>query len=360
MRRLRDIPEEEIFELVERLDVRGPRYTSYPTVPVWLFSRLPSMEKIHHLLTTAIYAGWGLITVSLLFMMTWMFRLKSKGEVLHAHLAGMRALWAAVDIANRVFGKLDRRKILLVGAGETTRLAAKYLAEFGGNSWRVSNRTQANAEDFAASLGGSAVAFPPSEADIAWADLIVSATSSPEPVIREEAANGALHLRKDPMLILDLAVPRDVDARIRDFDNVYLYGIDDFHDIVRANLKAREREAVRAEKLIAKQVEEFVTWYRENRVAPTIRQLKEVLEAIRMAEVRNNARRFTPENREQVDEFSKSLMRKVTSLIIGNMKRASLDRDDLSLAKAVSMAFAPSDDTDVDQILEKLDYELSH
>jgi hypothetical protein len=79
-----------------------------------------------------------------------------------------------------------------------------------------------------------------------------------------------------------------------------------------------------------------------------------------MAEVQNNARRFTPENREQVDEFSKSLMRKVTSLIIGNMKRASLDRDDLSLAKAVSMAIAPSDDTDVDQILERLDYELSH
>ena len=268
--------------------------------------------------------------------------------------------YAAVDVATRIFGKLDGRKILLVGAGDTTRLAAKYLADFGGNSWRVSNRTRENAESLAASINGSVVAFPPAEADLAWADLVVCATSSPEPVIREETANGALHQRKDPMLILDLAMPRDVDERIKDLDNVYLYGVDDFQDMVKANLKAREKEAVRAEKLIAKQVEEFVTWYRENRVAPTIQQLKDVLETIRSTEVQNNSRRFTPENRDQVDEFSKSLMRKVTSLIIANMKRASLDRDDLSLAKAVSQAFAPSDDPYVNQILEKLDHELSH
>lgn len=268
--------------------------------------------------------------------------------------------YAAVDVASRIFGKLDGRKILLIGAGNTTRLAAKYLADFGGNSWRVSNRTKENAEDLAASLGGTAVAFPPVEEDIAWADLIVSATSSPDLVIREATANGALHQRRDPMLILDLAVPRDIDEHIKDIDNVYLYGVDDFQDMVKANLKAREKEAVRAEKLIVKQVEEFVTWYRENRVAPTIQQLKEVLETIRSAEVQNNARRFTPENRDQVEEFSKSLMRKVTSLMVANMKRASLDRDDLSLAKAISMALAPADDPQVNHILEKLDHELSH
>jgi glutamyl-tRNA reductase len=268
--------------------------------------------------------------------------------------------YAAVDVATRIFGKLDGRRILLVGAGETTRLAAKYLADFGGNSWRVSNRTRENAVSLAESLCGTTVAFPPEEADIAWADLIVSATSSSEVVITVETANAALHQRKDPMLILDLAVPRDVDDRLKALENVYLYSVDDFQDIVKANLKAREKEALRAEKLIVKQVEEFVTWYRENRVAPTIQQLKEVLETIRTAEVQNNARRFSPDNRDQVEEFSKSLMRKVTSLIIANMKRASLDRDDLSLAKAVSMAFAPSDDADVNHILERLDHELSH
>ena len=136
--------------------------------------------------------------------------------------------------------------------------------------------------------------------------------------------------------------------------------MDDFNELVKANLKAREREAVRADKLVQKQVEELVEWYQENRIAPTIQQLQEVLEGIRSAEVENNARRFCAEDREQVEKFSKSLIHKVTCLIIANMKRASLDQNDLSLARAVTMAFAPGDEAAVNDVLEKLNHELSH
>jgi glutamyl-tRNA reductase len=267
--------------------------------------------------------------------------------------------YAAVDLALRVFGKLDNHNVLLVGAGDTIRLASKYLADAGAKSWRVSNRTREKAETLAQTLGGTAVAFPPSEEDIAWADVIVSATSSPNVVIPADKANRALAHRKQPVFILDLAVPRDIDPQLSSSDNTYIYCVDDFNELVKTNLKAREKEAARAEKLVDKQIEEFVVWYQENRIAPTIQQLQEVLEGIRSAEVENNARRFCSEDREQVEKFSKSLMHKVSCLIIANMKHACMDRNDLSLAHAVAMAFANGEGS-TDEVLEKLNHELSH
>jgi len=267
--------------------------------------------------------------------------------------------YAAVDVAQRVFGNLSNHRILLVGAGETIRLASRYLADGGAVQWRISNRTRENAQSLADTLSGEVVAFPPAPEDVAWADVVVTATSSPQPVITSAAVGKALESRRSPSLLLDLAVPCDIEAGLKEVDNVYLYTVDDFREIVAANLKAREREALRAEKLIEKEVERFVEWYRENRVAPTIQQLQEVLESIRSTEVQNSVKRFTPDNHAQMEEFSKSLMRKVTSLIVANMKRASMDKNDLSLARAVAEAFA-SPKSNLKDVLEKLDHELSH
>jgi glutamyl-tRNA reductase len=268
--------------------------------------------------------------------------------------------YAAVDLAERVFGKLTDRKVLLVGAGETIQLASKYIAESGATSWRVSNRTPERAQLLADALGGEVAAWPVREEDLAWADLIVSATNSPDVVISAESVKHALAHRREPVLFLDLAVPRDVDPALQSADDIYVYCVDDFREMVEANLKLREREAVRAAKLVDREVEEFVTWYRENRIAPTIQQLQLVLEAIRTTEVENNAHRFTPEDREQMEKFSRAMMKKVTSLIVANLKRASLDKNDLSVARAVTMAFAREDQTSVKEVLEKLDHELSH
>lgn len=268
--------------------------------------------------------------------------------------------YAAIEVAQRIYSDMGTQNILLIGAGETSQLAAKYLADAGATQWRVSNRTRANAEKLVAAIGGTAVAFPPAPADIAWADIVVSATGAPEAVVTKAAIGQTLRERKRPLLFLDLAVPRDIDPELAACDGVYLYTVDDFQDLVAANVKAREKEAVRAEKLVEKQVEDFVIWYRENRIAPTIQQLQVVLESIRVAEVEHQSHRFSPEDREAVDKFSKSMMKKVMGLIIANMKRAATDRNDLSLARAVTVAFAGSDSQSVEQILEKLDHELSH
>ncbi len=267
---------------------------------------------------------------------------------------------ASVKMAERIFGDLAGRRVLLVGAGQTARLAAKYLTTAGIDRWAVCNRTTENAQVVADLLGGRVAAFPPTIEDLAWADLIVTATSASEPVIRLEQMKLAKKKRKGMQLLLDLAVPRDSEPDIRDLRDMYLYTVDDFQDLVKANLKARESEAERAEELIKTHVAEFTEWYMENRVAPTIQQLQETLEELRVLEVKRNARKFHGTDQEQVELFSKSLMRKVTSLMIANLKRASLEEDDLSMAKAVARAVSLNKEGDLNDVLKRLDDELSH
>jgi glutamyl-tRNA reductase len=268
--------------------------------------------------------------------------------------------YAAIEVAQRFYSRFDEARILLVGAGETVRLAAKYLTDAGAKNWRVSNRTRERGEEFASSLGGDVTTFPPEAADIEWADVVLCATSATEPVIRTATVGERLRSRKRALLFLDLAVPRDVEATLARIDDVYLYTVDDFQELVAANVKARQKEAVRAEEYVEKEVEEFVKWYRQNRIAPSIHQLQMALESIRAHEVEQQARHFRPEDRDEVEKFSRAMMSRVTSLIVANMRRASADGEDLTLARAVTVAFAGKDPRVTDEILEKLNHELSH
>jgi len=268
---------------------------------------------------------------------------------------------ASVEMAHRIFGSLERLNVLLVGAGETCRLAARHLQSAGIEGWRISNRTEANARAVADLLGGSVTSFPPKPEDLAWADIVVSATSSTEPVLSVESLRQGQKRRRSMQLLLDLAVPRDVEGEASDLPDTYLYTVDDFEELVAANLSAREKEALRAGKLVDKLVDEFTTWYRENRVAPTIQQIQEVLEDLRQQEIQRSAKRFADTDREQVEKFSRSLMRKVTSLMVANLKRSAVEEDDLTTARALSLALVRDNHRDeIDDVLEKLDHELSH
>jgi len=268
--------------------------------------------------------------------------------------------YAAIEVAQRLYRKLEEHNILLVGAGETTQLAAKYLADAGALNLRVSNRTTERAESLAQQMNGSVTSFPPTADDLMWADIVVSATSSPTPVLSVNEQGGKLKQRKRPLLFLDLAVPRDVDPAFAEFDDVYVYTVDDFQELVAVNIKARQKEAVRAEEIVEKEVEIFVEWYRNNRIAPSLQQLQAALESIRSAEVENQAHHFRPEDREEIEKFSRSMMKKVTSMIVANMRRAAADGNDLTLARAIAVAFAGKDRATTEQILEQLNHELSH
>jgi glutamyl-tRNA reductase len=267
---------------------------------------------------------------------------------------------ASVTMVRRVFGRLEARKVLLVGAGRTARLTAKYLASAGVERWAVCNRTRANAEAVADLIGGRVAEFPPTVEDLAWADIIVAATSSGEAIIPFERMELAKRKSKGVQLLIDLAVPRDSDPAIADLADLYLYTVDDFEDLVSSNLKARQREADRAEGVIVELVAEFSDWYQESRVVPAVQQLQDALEELRRCEVDRNARRFHASDRDQVEQFSRALMRRVAGLIIENLKRASLEDDDLGMAMAVARAVANEGGRNPEGAIEKIATELSH
>jgi glutamyl-tRNA reductase len=267
---------------------------------------------------------------------------------------------AAVNLAKKIFGDLQKKNVLIVGAGETSKLTAMHFMKAGVESWRISNRTRKNAEALAHKISGDVIDFPPNNQDLDWADVIVSATGAADLIVRAEDLQDIIDKRHDPMCFLDLAVPRDIDPKLKDVENVFVYSVDDFTELVESNLKARRKEVIRADKFVNQSVDRFVKWYRENRVAPTIQQLQEIIEGIRLSEIEKNAKRFCEKDQENIDKFSKTLVKKIIGLIIANMKRASVDRDDLSLAKAVLMAFSQKDREELKKVMEKLDHELSH
>ncbi len=267
--------------------------------------------------------------------------------------------FAAVDLAGKIFGNLEKLNLLIIGAGDTGKLAALYFHSAGVFSWRISNRTPERAEALATELSGIKVDFPPNEGDMSWADIVVSATGAPGYVIEANRISDILKKRENPICFLDLAVPRDIDPQLKDANNTFVYSVDDFNELVEVNLKARRKEAERAEKLVTQKVDSFVKWHRENRVAPTIQQLQEIVEGIRLAELEKNVNKFSEPDREIAEKLTKSLVKKIISLIILNMKKASVDKDDLSLARSVLLAFSKEDES-IKKTLEKLDHELSH
>lgn len=268
---------------------------------------------------------------------------------------------AAVQMAQRIFGNLEGRRVLLVGAGETARLAANHLGGQGVTDWRVANRTEGNARVVADLLGGRVVSFPPSPEDVDWADIVVSATGASDPVIAGDPCLQKLRKRRRSLLLLDLAMPRDIDPALGQFDDVFLYTVDDFNELVEANLQQREKEARRAESIVDKHVDEFVAWYRQNRVAPSIQRLHQVLEELRRQEVERNRKRFTAEDHEQLEKFSVALMKKVEGLFASNLRQSSLQDDSLSMAEEVVRAVArEGEDADVQEVLKQLRQEGSH
>lgn len=171
--------------------------------------------------------------------------------------------FTAVRLAQRVFTAIDEACVLLIGAGETIELAARHLADANVRRLIVANRTPAHAQQLATRFGGLAIALSDLPFHLAEADIVISSTAAPQPVLDVELARSAIASRKRrPMFMVDLAVPRDIDARVAELDDVYLYTIDDLHQVVDQNLRSRQRAAAEAETMIDLSVGHYMDWWR--------------------------------------------------------------------------------------------------
>ncbi|HLJ79803.1 MAG TPA: glutamyl-tRNA reductase [Acidobacteriaceae bacterium] len=241
----------------------------------------------------------------------------------------------AVDLARRIFGSLDGKKILVVGAGKMSELAARHLIEHGAASMMVANRTYDRALRLAEQFLGQAIRWEDLQARAHEADIIITSTGASEQIIGVEQAQHILHRRKNrPVFIIDIAVPRDVDPKVNRLDGIFLYDIDDLQSVAASNLVDRGREAERAEAIIIEETERFRRRIRTLDIAPAIVEAQAAAEDLRQAELHRAARllqSMSPEQQAAVEQLTRGLMNKFMHLPLQAMKGAARDGDAAAL-----------------------------
>ncbi|MCY9801139.1 glutamyl-tRNA reductase [Citrobacter braakii] len=190
--------------------------------------------------------------------------------------------FAACTLARQIFESLSTVTVLLVGAGETIELVARHLREHQVKKMIIANRTRERAQVLADEVGAEVILLSDIDARLQDADIIISSTASPLPIIGKGMVERALKNRRNqPMLLVDIAVPRDVEPEVGKLSNAYLYSVDDLQSIISHNLAQRKAAAVEAETIVAQETSEFMAWLRAQGASETIREYRSQSEQIR-------------------------------------------------------------------------------
>jgi len=263
---------------------------------------------------------------------------------------GERAIsisFVAVELARKIFQNLEDKAVLLVGAGEMGELAARHLIAHGVSRVTVTNRRVERARELAAMFGGDVLPFDRLPQALGHADIIISSTASRHHVIDYATVNGVIKARKNrSMFFIDIAVPRDVDPRVNSIENVYLYDIDDLRDIADANVKERQKEADKAEAIVEGEVTKFCRWYSSLETVPTIRLLREKVEAIRRKELNKALSALSgasEKERNVLNAMTSAIVNKILHDPITVLKRSDQDSSGTILADAVKELFRLDD-----------------
>ncbi len=251
---------------------------------------------------------------------------------------------AAAALAQQVFGDLTGRRVLLLGAGKMSEAAARNLVSRGAEIAVVANRTLEHGEDLARKLGAQALELDGLAAELEHADILVASTSAPGLVVTRESVGAALRARKGrPLLLVDLAVPRDLDSSINDLDGCFLYDVDDLEAVVAETMTGRRSEAARAEKLVAAEAERFREWQASLGVVPTIASLRALVDEIRDRELAKAGSKLSENERRQVESVTSQILAKLLHLPTIRMKEAAAAADGVIYADVVRHLFGLGD-----------------
>jgi glutamyl-tRNA reductase len=195
--------------------------------------------------------------------------------------------FAAVALAKKIFGNLDGRAVVVIGAGEMGKLTAQHMKSQGVRNVTIVSRTMANAARTADAIGGATAApWDDMDAALVASDIVITATGAASPVLTKARIEAAMRQRRSrPLFIIDIAVPRDVEAAAGEIEQVFLYNIDDLQAAVRENMARRTSEVTRAEAIVDEELDKFGSWMRARGVIPTVVALRQSFEAIRRAEL---------------------------------------------------------------------------
>jgi len=233
--------------------------------------------------------------------------------------------FAAVELARKIFGDLSDKTVMLIGAGEMCELAAKHFLNNGVRGVMVTNRTFERAVKLADEFGGKAVNFEDLFEQLHKADIVLSSTGAPHCIIGPKDVEEVIRRRKlKPMFFIDIAVPRDIDPKVNDVDNVYLYTVDDLQEVVAANLQQRAEEAKKAEEIVLQETGQFSRWLTSLDITPTIVALRNHFEEIRRAELEKtvaNWRDLPPDAQKRLEALTSAIVNKLLHQPTSVLKR---------------------------------------
>jgi glutamyl-tRNA reductase len=223
--------------------------------------------------------------------------------------------YAAVSLARKIFGSLKGRTVVVLGAGEMGKLTAIHMQAQGIARLIIMSRTASHAAGLAHTIGGTAMPWESLSTAMAEADILITATGASVPIISRDMVAHTMKARRGrPLFIIDIAVPRDVEAGAGDLEEVFLYNIDDLQTVVQENISKRSTEAAHAETIVTDEVSRFVAWLNSRGAVPTIVALRQRFESIRQSELRRLEPKLAglgPDARARVDEVTRLIIEKL-------------------------------------------------
>jgi glutamyl-tRNA reductase len=251
--------------------------------------------------------------------------------------------YAAIALARKIFGRLQGLNVLILGAGEMATLTATHLRAQDVGQLTIASRTLASAETLAGELAGRAVPWTSMPHALSAADIVVSATGSPDPVLNRGMVEEAMRPRRGrPLFLIDIALPRDIDPEAGGLDQVFLYNIDDLQGIVKENLARRTSEVQRAESIVREEVDRFRAWMQSRDVVPTVVALRQQFETIRRSELQRLDAKLAalpPEARTRVDEITHLIVEKLLLTPTEQLKGAEDEATALAYSDALNRLF---------------------
>ena len=251
--------------------------------------------------------------------------------------------FAAVELARKIFDSLADKTVLLIGAGEMCELAARHFINNGVASVHVTNRTFERAQKLADEFGGKPIHFENFVEHLPQVDIVLTSTGAPNFILGHKAIEEVIKRRRyKPMFFIDIAVPRDIDPRVNDIENVYLYDVDDLQGVVQANLKERHKEAKKAESIIEQEIGVFFKWLSTLDVVPTIVALRKKLEEVRRAELEKtfgNLKELGEKERKSIEALTAAIVNKVLHRPMMLLKKSQNDPAGDSYVDAVRVLF---------------------
>jgi glutamyl-tRNA reductase len=249
-------------------------------------------------------------------------RIRSETEIGHSPVS---VGYAAVELAREIFGSLNKKRVLIIGAGKMSEAAARHLLRAGATEILITNRSSERADEVARLFRGQVIPYDSFHKRLAEVDIVIASSSAPGYVLVRDTVHRAIEARKNqPIFLIDIAVPRNIEPGVNKVEHAFLYDIDDLQRIADRNLQARKEIAEQAESIVADEVARLQARLRERDLTPTIVSLQGQLEAVRgevLERYRPRLGTLTPDQERMLDALTRTIVNKIAHGPISELRR---------------------------------------